>query len=42
VNLWAEIITYKFLDKKPSIGDFQEKNLSVNKLNIELFNDAAA
>lgn len=39
VNLWSGIIAYKFLDKKPSICDFQDKNLIPN---IELFQDIAA
>ncbi|GAB4330555.1 MAG: hypothetical protein OHK0038_04900 [Flammeovirgaceae bacterium] len=32
-------ISYKFLDKKPSIRDFQEKSLTSN---IVLFQDIAA
>ncbi|GAB4346972.1 MAG: hypothetical protein OHK0038_27040 [Flammeovirgaceae bacterium] len=39
VNLWAGIIAYKFLDKKPSIRDFQDKSLTSN---IKLFQDIAA
>jgi hypothetical protein len=39
VNLWSGIIAYKFLDKKPTIRDFQEKNLLTN---FELFQDIAA
>jgi hypothetical protein len=39
VNLWSAIIVYKFLDKKPSIEELQEKKLSVN---IEFFQDIAA
>ncbi len=30
VNLCSATIAYKFLDKKPSIGEFQENKLPVN------------
>ncbi len=38
-NLWAGLIAYKFLDKKPSIQEYQPRYLSSN---IELSQDIAA